>query len=340
MYLTLSEDGYVFDQTWLLRHSDREKFDDGYGRGRGGAQYFQSVTVGENIWVVYSITKQEIGVTKLPIENVSNPQRDDAVVGKPFPGTRSSFYSYDRYDFEHNGRDCIVVVPKKIAEGKPWVWNAIFFDDPPQVDVALLKKGFHVVQVDVAGLYGSPKTLAIWDEFYKYLTETHGLARKPVLEAYSRGGLIAYTWALANPEKVCCIYADAPVCDIKSWPAGKGKGRSNLTEWANLLKAYGMTEAEALKAKCNPIDNLEPLARAKVSLLHVVGDADINVPVAENTAILEDRYVKLGGHIEVIHKKGVAHHPHSLKDPTPIVEFILRNIASCTAQQERAHKKK
>ena len=54
-----------------------------------------------------------------------------------------------------------------------------------------------------------------------------------------------------------------------------------------------------------------------------VGDADVAVPVAENTAILEARYKKLGGSIQVIHKPGVGHHPHSLKDPASLVKFIL-----------------
>ena len=68
-----------------------------------------------------------------------------------------------------------------------------------------------------------------------------------------------------------------------------------------------------------------PLAKAKIPLLHVVGDADVAVPVSENTAILEARYKKLGGKIQVIHKPGIGHHPHSLKDPKPIVDFILKH---------------
>ena len=79
-----------------------------------------------------------------------------------------------------------------------------------------------------------------------------------------------------------------------------------------------------MKAKVNPIDGLEPLAASKVPLLHVVGDADKVVPVEENTTVLEKRYRKLGGPIEVIHKPGIGHHPHSLKPATRIVEFILR----------------
>jgi len=246
--------------------------------------------------------------------------------GSSFPGERSTFHSYVRYDFLHEGRPCIVVAPKVVAEGKPWIWRARFFGHEPQTDLALLERGFHLVYIDVAGLFGAPKAIAIWDGFYAYLTETHGFAGKVVLEGMSRGGLIVYNWAAKNPDKVHCIYADAPVCDFKSWPGGKGAGPGDAASWTRCLAAYDMTEEEALRATCNPVDNLAPLARAGVPLLHVVGDADEVVPVAENTAILEERYKALGGSIQVIHKPGIGHHPHSLQDPAPIVEFILASI--------------
>ena len=56
----------------------------------------------------------------------------------------------------------------------------------------------------------------------------------------------------------------------------------------------------------------------------MVGDADSVVPVAENTAPFEAAMRRHGGNIQVIHKPGVGHHPHSLTDPGPIVRFILR----------------
>ncbi len=43
--------------------------------------------------------------------------------------------------------------------------------------------------------------------------------------------------------------------------------------------------------------------------------------------LLEKRYRALGGDITVIAKPGVGHHPHSLKDPAPIVEFVLRSLS-------------
>jgi len=251
----------------------------------------------------------------------------------PFAGARSLFHSYDRYDFTYTSRPCVVVVPKAVATGKPWIWRARFFGHEPQTDVALLEQGFHVAYIDVADLFGSPQAVALWDQFHAYLTQVHGLAPKPALEGMSRGGLIIYNWAAKNPDKVGCIYADAPVCDIKSWPGGRGAGPGSASDWTKCLQAYGMTKTQALVAKCNPIDQLEPLARAGIPLLHVVGDADEVVPVAENTAILEQRYRALGGSIQVIHKPGIGHHPHSLEDPAPIVEFVLAHAAgdACVA---------
>lgn len=66
MYLTISRDGVTFDRTWLLLHADR-KTDGGVCKGdHGGPQYFQAVTVGPHIWVVYSIAKEQVGITRIP----------------------------------------------------------------------------------------------------------------------------------------------------------------------------------------------------------------------------------------------------------------------------------
>jgi pimeloyl-ACP methyl ester carboxylesterase len=169
-----------------------------------------------------------------------------------------------------------------------------------------------------------------WDKFYDELTGKYGFAKKTALIGLSRGGLYCYNWAIANPDKVACIYADAAVCDFKSWPGGKlkglGKGTGDATEWNNMLMAYGFkSDAEAASYQGNPVDNLKPLAAAKVPLLHVYGEADSLVPWDENTGVVAERYRKMGGSITLIPKPGVGHHPHGLTDPTPIVEFIMKH---------------
>jgi pimeloyl-ACP methyl ester carboxylesterase len=248
-----------------------------------------------------------------------------AAEGAPFPGKKSQWNGYDRYDFTVDGRACCVVTPKAVAPGRPWIWRTEFFGHEPQADLALLEKGFHAVYIDVQNMYGAPDAIRHMDAFYDQLTGRYGLSKKTVLEGFSRGGLFAFNWGAAHPDRVACIYVDAPVCDIKSWPGGKGKGVGSPGDWQNCLKIYGLTEAEAIRYRHNPIDNLAPLAKAGVPLLHVVGDADNVVPLEENTAVVERRYKELGGRITVIVKKGVGHHPHSLKDPKPIVDFVIEH---------------
>jgi len=75
----------------------------------------------------------------------------------------------------------------------------------------------------------------------------------------------------------------------------------------------------------DPIDNLEPMAKAGIPILHVCGDIDDVVPMSENSDVVEKRYKELGGSIEVIVKKNCNHHPHSLVDPAPIVDFIVKH---------------
>ena len=121
------------------------------------------------------------------------------------------------------------------------------------------------------------------------------------------------------------IYGDAPVCDIRSWPGGKGKGKGSPHDWELFRKVYNLTEAQAAAWNHNPIDILAPIAKARIPILHVVGDADDVVPYDENTLELKKRYEALGGHMELIVKPGVGHHPHSLADPAPIVDYIRKH---------------
>lgn len=246
--------------------------------------------------------------------------------GRPFeppPGSAvpAVWHGYERFDFTVDGRHCIIVRPERVAPGTPWVWRATFFEQRPEVEVALLARGFHVAYMEVTDLCGSPAAVAHWDAFYRQLTTAHGFAARPALTAISRGGLIAYNWAAAHPDRVACIYADVPVCDFKSWPGGKGHGPGEAAEWQRCLDAYGFDEAQALSYAGNPVDQLGPLADAGVPLLHAVGDTDHLVPFDENTGLLAQRYRELGGDIEVIVKPGVGHEP-GLDDPTPVIEFI------------------
>jgi lysophospholipase L1-like esterase/dienelactone hydrolase len=236
----------------------------------------------------------------------------------------SSFYGYACADFTYKNRNCKVVSPKKVADGQPWIWRARFWGHEPQTDIALLERGFHLVYMDVAEMYGNEESVKLWNQFYDYMQNV-GMAKKVVLEGMSRGGIYAYNWALQNPNKVAAVYADAPVLDMKSWPGGLGKGPGSKNDWTLFKNDFNLTEEQAKNFKNSPLDNTELIAKGGYPMLHVVGDADEVVPVDENTNPFEVRIKNAGGDITVIHKNGIGHHPHSLANPTPIVDFILKS---------------
>jgi lysophospholipase L1-like esterase/pimeloyl-ACP methyl ester carboxylesterase len=236
--------------------------------------------------------------------------------------TLSNFYGYECSDFTLNGRNCKVVKPRVVAKGHPWVWRARFWGHEPQADISLLERGFHIVYCDVAELFGNTEAVGLWNKFYS-LMQTCGLSKKVALEGMSRGGVYVYNWAMANPQKVACIYADAPVLDLKSWP-GKKRTAGAQEPWEDFKKDYNLTEEQANSFKNSPLDHAARIAKLGFPMLHVVGDADDVVPIAENTTPFEQQVKANGGDITVIHKPGVNHHPHSLQDPTPITNFILK----------------
>jgi lysophospholipase L1-like esterase/pimeloyl-ACP methyl ester carboxylesterase len=243
-----------------------------------------------------------------------------------FPGKTSEWNGYPKHEFEVAGKTVTVVSPKSPAPGRPWLWHGEFFGHKPAPDIALLGKGFHIVYMRINDMLGCPDAVKLWNQCYAELTTHYALSRKPALVGLSRGGLYCYNWASANPDKVSCIYGDAPVCDFKSWPGGKGKGKGDPRNWAFVLKLWGFKdEAAALAYKGNPVDSLAPLASNHVPLLHVFGDADDVVPWEENTGLIESRYKALGGSITMIRKPGIGHHPHGLDDSTPIVDFIAKH---------------
>lgn len=243
-------------------------------------------------------------------------------------GKRADWHGFTSVEFTVNARPVIVVLPEKSAnpERQPWVWHGEFFGHRPQPDIELLKRGFHIVYTSVPDLLGCPEAVSHWNKVYEELTTKYKFAPQVALVGLSRGGLYCYNWAASNPQRVACIYGDAPVCDLKSWPGGRGKGKGSPRDWELAKKCYHFANDDAAVAyDKNPVDTLAGLAAHHVPLLHVYGDADDVVPWEENTGLIASRYRALGGEIQLIAKPGVGHHPHGLDDSTPIVEFIERN---------------
>lgn len=250
---------------------------------------------------------------------------------------KSEWHGFDRFDFQIEKRAAYIVAPKKPLPGNPWIWRARFPGYHAEMDIELVRQGMHIGYVDVGGLFGSPKAIKIGDQFYQYVTRFRELSIKPVLEGVSRGGLFVYNWAVKNPACVAAIYCDTPVCDIKSWPGGKGKGIGSPPTWKQCQNAYGFTEEQAIAFQKNPIDHAQDIVAAGIPILHIVSNNDRVVPPEENTLILKQRIESAGGNLELIEvpqgtEKSHGHH-FTHPDPERVVAFISRHAKSSTSDE-------
>lgn len=197
--------------------------------------------------------------------------------------------SYERYEFRIDGigMPVIAIVPRTAATGSPWVFRADAVARDSAVDLALLERGLHIITGPVPTDRDGP-ILDEWNAVYRHLIAA-GLSKTPVLAGAGGAAGEAYAWAIENPNKVSCLYAENPIL------------RCHMT-------------------KAQPLDRLEVLAKAGVPVLHLCGSAD---PWLESqTRVLEKRYVELGGAATVIVEEGKGHYPTSPRDVKPIVDFI------------------
>jgi len=131
---------------------------------------------------------------------------------------------------------------------------------PAQAEVELLRRGFHIAFI-------TPDPGKQWDAWYAFLTEKHGLSKKPSFDGMSKGGVNAYQWATANPDKVSAIYADNPAIRQEDIP------------------------------------KLVELAKRDVPLLNVCGSLDF--VLEKNTKVIESVYHQAGGRITIMIKKEI-----------------------------------
>ncbi|MFT4689584.1 MAG: sialidase-1 [Limisphaerales bacterium] len=242
------------------------------------------------------------------------------------PLVESKWKGFTKQSFRLEGRSAFVVVPQAPAIGRPWVWRTSFPNYHPEVDIELVKLGFHIAYLDVVAMLGADEALDRMDRFYDLVRERWDLAEKPALEPVSRGGLPAYRYAARHPQRIACIYADVPVMDLKSWPLNaQAKGPVR-----DALRYYGFKSEAELKAfDGNPIDILAPIAKTRIPLRHVISPNDKVVPAEGNTLEAKRRLQALGWDMDVVTvdasvtKNGGHHFP--LPEIGQSVSFILKH---------------
>ena len=240
----------------------------------------------------------------------------------------SDWHGFQKESFTINGHAAYVVSPRIVAPGKPWVWRTSFPNYQPVVDLELLRNGWHIGYIEILDLLGSDAALDLVDQFYAQVRRQWGLAEKMAVEPCSRGGLPAYRYAVRHSERVACIYGDVPVMDFKSWPLQRPQ-KQKAIEWSKILQSYGFKDdAEAMAFQGNPIDQLAPIASAKIPIRHVICLNDRVVPPEQNTLEAKRRLQKMGWDMEVVSveesNEDEGHH-FPYPDVFCSVRFIMRH---------------
>lgn len=257
-------------------------------------------------------------------ENYRSTRRPEIV----YPGTETvEWYGFKRHNFEIDGHKGFIVEPHNPAPGLPWSWCLQWAESfvPRTPALKLLERGFHHVYMDVFSTYLNPEGLAVLEKFYELLMSL-GFYHQAALIGMSYGGLFAFRWAAEHPESVAAIYADAPVCDL-------GFGASQQSSLQDFFKqesekraaAYGTTVEALGNHPLSPLNNYQPIADAKIPVFCIRSGQDQSVIPEKNIDIFAERLRNAGGIIEILDRPLYGHHPHGLDDPSPLVDFILKN---------------
>lgn len=234
----------------------------------------------------------------------------------------SVWNGFKRLDFVFEGRGCILICPDNACEGRKWLYKTEYFDAFPDMEISMLKKGYHLAFMTNTTRMCPESDTDMRPKFCEYLSEQFGLNSKCALVGMSCGGMQAVYFAAKYPQYVACAYLDAPVMNYLSWPFALGIGQNDCSQ--EFIDNMGIGLSELINFRNHPIDQKENLLKSGIPIMLISGDSDKTVPFCENGQLLWDYYRANNAQIEVIIKPGGDHHPHGLSDNTPIVKFIQR----------------
>jgi hypothetical protein len=262
-----------------------------------------------------------------PAPSLTDAERAARMIPTKISGT---YRGGELVEFRVRDRMAYVVKPTATVDPeKRWLWEFPFWlgindgfgnlQHRNYIEKAL-EAGFHIGGVDVGPSCGSPAASEICQAFYEQVTKEFGLHKRARIMGQSHGGLIAYGWAFRNPECVGRIAGICPATDFLSWPT-----IPNVINFPPKGLGFGLTEAELQQRvlEFNPIDNLAPLAKAGVKILHIHGDKDDIVPINPNSTELARRYREMGGSAEIVVIEGLGHGGRILYESEPLLTFLL-----------------
>lgn len=256
---------------------------------------------------------------------------DENVADKPWMTTggvkNGEWRGFKIYEFNIDQFTIQIAEPKTPDEGRPWIMSIGEIGDGFhwQINEKLLSSGAYIVAINSYNVYGADYGLNLMDSLYHIARDNFDLPEKCGLFGVSRAGLSVYRWAIRYPARVACIYCEGPVLDFKTWPMAWPPSAGN---WVELKRYYGFAnDSVAVAYKGNPIDNLRPVAMAKIPIRHAISLTDEHdtkiVPNDRNTLKAQRHLQRLGHDMTVVTIPEGMKVPYAFDDES--VEFMISN---------------
>lgn len=227
-------------------------------------------------------------------------------------------------DMIFEDREAVLVVPDEADKTDRWLFKMEYWGAFPGLEIEMLKQGWNLAFIKNKTRWCLEEDLDLKKRFADFLIREYGLSHKCVPVGMSCGGMFAVKFAAKYPEYAAGLYLDAPVLNLLSCPADMGISKSGMRK--EFEEATGMTMSELICYREHPIDKLPILLKYRIPVAMVYGIEDLVVPYCENGAILEKYYRKHDLDLFAIGKDGCGHHPHGLKDPSPVMKFITEKF--------------
>ncbi|HBN84349.1 MAG TPA: hypothetical protein DDZ89_10940 [Clostridiales bacterium] len=235
-----------------------------------------------------------------------------------------TFENYKMETFLFKERTARVIYPNCEGNGR-LIWKAEYWNAFPDFEIEMLNRGYFWCNLEHATRWAPDEETAISAEFIKFVANKLEIEPKCIPVGMSCGGLQVLRLAELYPDLVSVLYLDAPVVNILSM-VGLGEAEFNPDHWRELVSTYGFSKSTVVNFRKSPIDAMNVLIEHDIPIIMLYGNADNTVIYEENGKALEDYYLEHGGTMKVISRSMCAHHPHGLKDPRPIINFIETHI--------------
>lgn len=233
---------------------------------------------------------------------------------------------FEQKNFTFEGRSAAVFFPSCPSNGKLML-KTEYLTAFPYFEIAMLQRGYTLACVSHPSRWAPDSEVEVTANFVRFVADEYKLDPKCIMVGMSCGGLLAVRLAEQHPELASVLFLDAPVMNLLSlYGLGACKHSAVACFKAEMDKTYGFTPSTVINFRKSPIDNMKPLIDNNIPIIMIYGDADDVVIYEENGKLLEDYYKENSGDLKTICIPGRGHHPHSLAEPSPIIEYVEAHL--------------